>query len=232
MRRDAERLALQDAVPGTPPSLFLYRWERPTLSLGHGQRLLPDFDPEALARAAVPVVRRPTGGRAILHADEWTWSAVGDLADGRLGGTLGESFERVTTLVRVALAAIGAVPDPPGEAPDGAAGAGALGAACFAAAWGHEIRWRGRKLAGGAQRRTRRSFLHQGTLLVAAAGPSLADFLAASAAERQRLRARLEASTVTLGEILGQPPDFAAFARALEGATRRLAAASRTGAVA
>lgn len=220
MRRDAARLARQDAEPGTACSLTLYRWARPTLSLGYEQALEPDFDPAALAQLGIPVVRRPTGGRAILHADEWTWSVVGDLADPLLGGSLRRSFGAVSALVRMALADLGVAVDAPGDGP-GQRDASPLRAACFAAAWGHEIRWRGRKLAGGAQRRTRRSFLQQGTLLAGPGHLRLVDAMRLTPAERDAQQRALAASTVTLAEILGPGPDFRAFSRHLEAAWRR-----------
>ena len=58
-----------------PPTLRLYRWSKPTLTLGYAQRL-DGFDTAALAAAGIDVVRRHTGGRAVLHAGDFTYSMV------------------------------------------------------------------------------------------------------------------------------------------------------------
>lgn len=214
MRRDAERLALQEARPRTPASLLLYRWARPTLSLGHGQILARDFDPQAIERDGVPVVRRPTGGRAILHADEWTMSLVAALDDPRFGGSLRETLARVGGLVRAALGEIGVETDDP-RPPRPAGSDPRLSAACFASAWGFEVLRNGRKLAGSAQRRLRRSFLHQGTILVGGGHEALVNWLRRPPGEREALAATLLASTTSVRAILGREPSFEAFGAAL-----------------
>ena len=64
------------AGPHATPSLRLYLWRRPTLSLGHHQRQLPHRWRPALERGAVDLVRRPSGGRAVLHAGELTYALI------------------------------------------------------------------------------------------------------------------------------------------------------------
>jgi lipoate-protein ligase A len=69
-----------------PPTLRLYRWERPTVTLGRFQS--PDgVDREFCAANGIDVVRRFTGGRGVLHDDELTYSIVASLADGVPRGT-------------------------------------------------------------------------------------------------------------------------------------------------
>lgn len=64
-----------------PPTLRLYSWERPTVSLGRFQRVT-DVDQEAAAEHNIALCRRPTGGRGVLHADEVTYSIVCGVRDG------------------------------------------------------------------------------------------------------------------------------------------------------
>lgn len=64
-----------------PPTVRLYRWERPTVSLGRFQKL-GDVDLEVCAAEGVDVCRRPTGGRGVLHDDEITYSIVTGVRDG------------------------------------------------------------------------------------------------------------------------------------------------------
>jgi lipoate-protein ligase A len=71
-----------------PPTLRLYAWDPPCLSLGHAQSA-EVVDAEALADAGWDVVRRPTGGRALLHTDEVTYSIAGlETTSGLAGGVL------------------------------------------------------------------------------------------------------------------------------------------------
>jgi lipoate-protein ligase A len=227
MRRDRERLLALEADVTLGPSLFLYRWREPTVTLGYAQPAEGVLDLEAARRAGVPVVRRPTGGRAILHADDWTYSAVVPLDDALFGGGLAASVGRLTAVVGAALAAIGIECAPAGRAAARAAERTPIGdePACFALAVGHELTVGGRKLVGSAQRRLTRALLQQGTILAGPGYERLADLLLGDAAERERARRRLLSSTVTVRELTGGRARFEDFARVLErawlGAPRR-----------
>ena len=91
MRRDEELLE-----SACEPVLRLYSWERPTLSLGYSQRWTPP--------AEFPWVRRPTGGRALLHADEITYCLV---LPGMAQLLVDEAFCGITGTLRVALRELG-----------------------------------------------------------------------------------------------------------------------------
>jgi lipoate-protein ligase A len=228
MARDRRRLAAIEANPDLGPSLYLYRWSRPTVSLGYAQRAERDLDVAALDRDGVAVVRRPTGGRAILHVDEWTYSVAAPLAADRLGGSLEDSVRRVATVVQRALASLGvesylAAADSPQRPP----AAGKAGPACFAQAIGFELTVEGRKLMGSAQRRLTRGFLQQGTILVGEGHERLADYLAGSAEARNRWRHGLVESTVSVRQLVGAAADFERFAKAMETAWAEMTSGRR-----
>jgi len=83
MERD-ERLAQRVREGLQPPTLRIYQWSRPCISLGRGQ-LLENL-PEELRGKGVPVVQRPTGGGAVLHLlDEWTYTLAMPLSGCLLG---------------------------------------------------------------------------------------------------------------------------------------------------
>ncbi len=75
-------------VGGSPPTVRLYAWAPATLSVGYGQSIERDIDLDALERFGIPMVRRPTGGRAVLHDREVTYSVVfpADFWDRPMGG--------------------------------------------------------------------------------------------------------------------------------------------------
>ena len=98
MARD--RALLEAHRPGDQPVLRVYRWSPPALSLGYNQD--PGvFDRAATDAAGLAVVRRPTGGRAILHADELTYAVVGTSP----GPLFGDSLHAVYLAVNRALVA-------------------------------------------------------------------------------------------------------------------------------
>src|SRR5690606_14878512 len=77
------------------PTLRLYAWNPPCLSLGFAQPV-QDVDRAALARLGWELVRRPTGGRAILHTDELTYSVIAPLDEPRVAGSVLESYRRLS----------------------------------------------------------------------------------------------------------------------------------------
>jgi len=213
MERDAARLEALEANPSLGPSLFLYRWAAPTISLGYAQREERVLDLEAVRAAGVPVVRRPTGGRAILHVDEWTYGVAVPLGHARLGGTLQDSLAALSAMVATALSEVGVKVETVfgREARPGGEGAEE---ACFRTALGHELSVGGRKLAGAAQRRLSQALLTQGTILAGPGQERLADFLAGDPASKRQGREKLLEGTVTVAEIAPRAT-FLAFAQAL-----------------
>jgi lipoate-protein ligase A len=76
MAIDQSLLQASLMTPAGAPSLRLYRWSRPTLSLGHHQRALPPHWLELAANGTIDLVRRPSGGRAVLHGGDITYALV------------------------------------------------------------------------------------------------------------------------------------------------------------
>ena len=172
MRRDAAMLA--DAAAGAPPTLRLYRWTEPTLTVGHSRRPELVCDPQALADRGIPRARRPSGGRALLHLpDELTYAFAAHRnhlprAGPAAGSSAGDRPPRVRAAYALVMAALreglaGFVRlDPP--SPVEPAGGGDLRRPCQAVATGHELGAGGRKLVTGAQRWRRGAFLQHGSI--------------------------------------------------------------------
>ena len=154
--------ALMEAVRGgAPPVLRFYRWNPPCLSLGRNQPAAGCYDLEALRAAGVEVVRRPTGGRAVLHDRELTYSVVA--ADGALGGPR-ESYAAINRALVAGLRRLGVQarlqPRTAARAP-----APSL-APCFKEPAEGEVVAGGRKLVGSAQLREDGVLLQHGSLLL------------------------------------------------------------------
>jgi lipoate-protein ligase A len=148
------------SAPEAGPALRLYEWRAPSVSLG-----LRQAEPTWLDRCdslGVEVVRRVTGGGAVLHAGDLTYSVVAPAGAPGLPSDLRGSYEwirarLVAGLERAGLAA---------SAARASKGADRL-ELCFAGATGYEIELEGEKLVGSAQRRTRRAFLQHGSIRIA-----------------------------------------------------------------
>lgn len=157
--------AILRAVSGglVRPTLRLYAWEPPCLSLGRGQPGA-EVDRAACARDGVHVVRRPTGGRAILHTDELTYSVVAPLDEPRVAGGIVTSYRRLSRALLAALRHLSA--DVASHlAATGEPGAETLNPVCFEVPSHYELTTAdGRKLVGSAQMRTSEVVLQHGTL--------------------------------------------------------------------
>lgn len=138
--------------------LRIYTWVRPTLSLGMHERAR--LDPEKAVAAGVDVVRRPTGGRALLHHREVTYSVTAPLR----GISLGESYRAINAILLDALLRLGVSAS---EAERRGRPLRPDGAACFAEPNAGELVVDGRKLVGSAQRRDEQALLQHGSILLA-----------------------------------------------------------------
>ncbi len=152
-----------------PPTLRLYAWEPPCLSLGYAQPVA-DVSLEELTSQGWEIVRRPTGGRAILHTDELTYSVIGPHDDPHLAGGILESYSNLSRALLSALHMLGI----PAEALERSAGpdAGAIergeeknkNPVCFEIPSNYEITVDGKKLVGSAQARRKEGMLQHGSL--------------------------------------------------------------------
>src|SRR5512138_1393288 len=131
------------------PTLRLYAWEPACLSLGHAQPFA-DIDVRRLEACGWEMVRRPTGGRAILHTDELTYSVIGPAADPRLAGSVLESYNRLACALLHAVRALGldARSNPLSAEMGGAARHGSANPVCFEVPSAYEITVDGKKLIG------------------------------------------------------------------------------------
>ncbi|MEW5933385.1 MAG: biotin/lipoate A/B protein ligase family protein, partial [Bacillota bacterium] len=89
-----EAIMLAHARGEVPPTLRFYGWRPPALSLGYAQKAEREVDLEACRRAGVDVVRRPTGGRAVLHDREVTYSVV--ISTALFPGSVVETYRRLS----------------------------------------------------------------------------------------------------------------------------------------
>jgi lipoate-protein ligase A len=178
-------------------TLRLYRWQGPWLSLGYGQRL-SEARAAACREAGVGVVRRVTGGLAVLHGADLTYALAAPAARlpaglhgsyGLVADALGEAFARLGVALERSPACDGAAPR--------------HGFDCFAEPAPDELLAGGRKIAGSAQRRAAGAVLQHGSIRLAPDPP------AAAAA------AGVDPSRATSLTELGAAPGLAAVVQAV-----------------
>ena len=188
--------------------LRVYEWDGPTLSLGRNQRALGTYDAASARALGVGVVRRPTGGRALLHHREVTYSVTAPVDR---AGSLRESYGRINRLLLDGLRRLGvaaALARPAGRAPL------PTDAPCFEVPVEGELVVGDRKLVGSAQWRDRGALLQHGSILVEDDQPLL---------PRLALRPIPAAPpAATLHDALGRAPSAPEVAEALFAAARAL----------
>jgi len=150
------------AAGTTPPTLRFYQWMPPCLSLGYFQPF-DVVDVDGCRALGIEVVRRPTGGRAILHDRELTYSvALPASLLGHDGGVL-PSYYRLSLALQDGLSGLGV---PATLAPESVGSSGQHGPVCFDRPSAHEILLNGRKLVGSAQMRRGGGLLQHGSILI------------------------------------------------------------------
>ncbi len=211
-RNGAENMAVDEAImdavaAGTaPPTLRLYRWVPPSLSLGKRQPLGGVlFD--RCANDGVHVVRRVTGGLAILHTDELTYSIATLPDDPRAAGAILDAYRSLSEGLVIALSLLGAQPE---MAPISPGATHSASAVCFEQPSAYEISVAGRKLVGSAQVRPQGRVLQHGSLPLTGDIGRIVDYLRFdSGDEREALRQHLHARATTLSTVLRHDVPFA-----------------------
>lgn len=150
------------------PTLRFFAWAPPTISLGYGQRLDGRIDLEAAGRLGVGLVRRPTGGSAILHEGpdlELTYSVVARAGDFPGAEVLLDTYRWIAGALAEGLRSLGAPVEMVSVQPSDPA---TMPAFCFARTGSFELEVGGRKVVGSAQRRQGGGFLQHGSVMLGA----------------------------------------------------------------
>jgi lipoate-protein ligase A len=205
------------------PTLRFYQWQPACVSLGRHQPLA-DIDLDRCASLGYDVVRRPTGGRAILHTDELTYSVAGSQDNPVLAGAVLDSYLRLSQGLLAGLAWLGLHV---AKAPPAHRSGADAGPVCFEVPSAYEIVVPSRrssgaahrdpqKLVGSAQSRRQGWVLQHGSLPLVGDVTRLVDVIAfANDADRAAQRQALAERATTVEAALGQPVTFEQAAAAL-----------------
>lgn len=221
--RGAWNMALDESIlehtghGASLPTLRLYAWDPACLSLGHAQPFA-DVDTTRLKERGWEVVRRATGGRAILHTNELTYSVIAPNDEPRVSGTVLESYNHLAQALLLALKNL----ELPAEMKEGKTdGNSTPNPVCFEIPSAYEITVDGKKLIGSAQARKKEGVLQHGSLPLTGDLARICQTLvfeseSVRAAASKRLLARAATVESALGRAISWETAAQAFIHAFE----------------
>jgi len=201
-----------------PPTLRLYSWKRPTLTVGYAQDIDGGIDIERCRELGIQIVRRPTGGRALLHHHEVTYSFTAPVPHLHFPSSLLGAYRVIAQALLEGLEIIGVQ-----EAALASAGKAekirnsSRSPSCLSSINHWEIEVQGAKLVGSAQRRTKKAFLQHGSILINCDRSLLNSLFKYEAADsRFKSMDILNNRVVTLSECLGREVGYREVLQALK----------------
>ena len=152
----------------SPPTLRLYGWSKPTVSIGYSGRGLERVNMEYCRKNSIDIVRRPTGGRILLHAEELTYSVTAPLEHPSFPKGLRKTHSVISQAIAECFEKFGIIGGAQviSKSRADSGGERLLSPTCFGLSNMTEITINGRKIVGSAQRRLSNAFLQHGSVLI------------------------------------------------------------------
>ncbi len=186
----------------------IYRWNPYCISLGANQSF-DDINQDKTKADGIDIVKRPTGGRAILHAEELTYSVVlpynFELSPREIYFRISNALMRGLEIYNPILAKSQLEDYQPNfpkllEEPSGVL--------CFASTARNEVKFNGKKLIGSAQRKLNNVILQHGSILCGPFHKKLVDYINSDEVTKDALSLELNNKTTELGTILNEEVDY------------------------
>lgn len=203
----------------SPPTLRFYGWRVPALSIGYFQDFAKEVDSAACRRLGIETIRRPTGGRAVLHEQDLTYAVVSGADSALFPPGILKTFRIVSRCIAAGLAEIGIRAELKGEgrsAPDES-----LRSSCFLSPSRYELLVGGRKICGAAQMRSHGSFLQHGSLLMAFDPARNCAVMLPHRNPQEQIR-RLRKAVTSVREEAASPVDEETLCRVLRGGFEKI----------
>ena len=213
-----ENMAIDEAIlkacseGKSPPTIRIYGWRPHAISLGYSQKTKETINLEACERLGVNIVRRPTGGRAVLHDEESTYSLISPLDNPLFPPNIIGSYKKISSCLiwvfkRLGINAEMVIPKeeikPPFER--------RVGPICFLSPSWYEITVNSRKICGSAQRRVDGAFLQHGSILLGFDPLKLFEVLSFKGGNKTETMDSLRTKITSVNEQLGQSIGFFEF---------------------
>ncbi|MDE5412269.1 MULTISPECIES: lipoate--protein ligase family protein [Alkalihalobacterium] len=194
-----------------PPTIRFYGWNPPTLSIGYFQKVEKEINMDAVKKYGLGFVRRPTGGRGVLHDKELTYSVIVSEAHPEMPKTVTEAYRVISQGLLEGFKELGldtyfAIPKSQQEKD---ALKNPRSAVCFDAPSWYELVVEGRKVAGSAQTRQKGVILQHGSIILDLDEDQLFDlFKYPSDRVRERLQKNFKNKAVAINELRERPVSY------------------------
>ncbi len=200
-----EALLILSEKKNIPPVLRIYQWEPKAISIGYSQKIEKTVDLKKCKDLNVDVVRRLTGGRAVLHDNDLTYSICASKDDfDLLGQSINETYKRIGLAFLKSMEFLNIKGEWERKSSrDIGLTSYEFSKPCFSSSIRYEIKVDGKKLIGSAQRRFKESFIQHGSIPLGKQSFDLVDLLPEINEEgKQKMKTRLEKNTVSLQDLL------------------------------
>lgn len=213
----AENMAIDEAIliahseGRVPPTIRFYGWNPATLTIGYFQRVNKEIDLNRVQERGLGFVRRPTGGRAVLHDQEVTYSVIVEEGYPGMPTSVTQSYRAISMGLLHGFRNLGLQGEMiPLETEEEKRKYASLGsAACFDSPSNYELVIEGRKVAGSAQTRQRGVILQHGSILLGLDVDLLFDVLRfPSDSVKERMKKGFIKKAVAINELKGDPVSF------------------------
>lgn len=191
-----------------PPVIRFYSWQPAALSIGYFQNVEKEIDMETVNRLGLGFVRRPTGGRGVLHEHELTYSIIVSEDYPDMPETVTEAYRVLSEgllegFKNLGLEAYFSVPDTDAKREDLKKPKSAV---CFDAPSWYEMVVEGKKVAGSAQTRQKGVILQHGAILIDLDAEKLLSVFRFSSEEaKDRMRIKIPEKAVSINSIRKKP---------------------------
>lgn len=191
-----------------PPVIRFYEWNPATLSIGYFQSVEKEIDMEAVKRLGLGFVRRPTGGRGVLHEHELTYSVIVKESYPSMPATVTEAYRVISEGLLLGFQHLGldayfSVPNTEEQKENLKKPKSAV---CFDTPSWYELVVEGKKVAGSAQTRQKGVILQHGAILLDLDEDKLIQtFKFASESVRDRVRKSLSQKAISINKIIPKP---------------------------
>jgi lipoate-protein ligase A len=161
-----EAIAISSRTNGSNPAMRFYQWERPALTIGYFQDVSDVVNMNLYREEKIPIVRRITGGRSLLHQYELTYSIISPTGSPLFPNTIRGAYLVIARGLSAGLKILGVGNEISQPGSDEGIQKMPRSHSCFSSTSIHEITVSGRKIIGSAQRRWSDIFLQQGSIII------------------------------------------------------------------
>jgi len=216
-----ENMAMDEAIlfgiinKNDPPAIRVYDWDPPTVSFGYHQKIKEHILPDKVKEYGFGLVRRPTGGRAVLHYDEVTYAII-SRTDGILAGSVLESYRKIGEVLLATLREIGIDAKMQNSMPSDKEQKIWVNP-CFTSASKYEINYKGKKIIGSAQIRKGNALLQHGSILLNHNQELMAELIPTNSnKEKEIIKKLLSKKTIAINDVIAKSMHFNDFVNILK----------------